>query len=330
MTISPARAVGVLPPVALSALLLVAILAPWLAPYGIADRFPDLLNAPPTRVHLRDDEGRWHAPFIYRWRRLSQLEQLYEEDRTERVPLRWLSGGRLVQSSRPEAAPLLLLGADTYGRDVLSRLIFGARTSLGLALVAAAGALVIGGAIGGAAGLAGGVWDEVLMRASDVVLILPTTYVVLALRAVLPLVLSAGAVFALLAGIFAAVGAPFIARAVRGSVRAERQLDYATAAISLGAGPWRVLVRHLLPAARGIVAVELLTLVPGFVIGEATLSYVGFGFPDHVASWGTMLHDASNVRAFSDFPWLLSPAVALFVVVLGMNLLHRQRVRIGS
>ena len=103
-------------------------------------------------------------------------------------------------------------------------------------------------------------------------------------------------------------------------MRSEKQLDYATAAASLGAGHARLLLRHLLPAARGFIVVEMVMLVPAFIVAEATLSYVGLGFPDPVASWGTMLHDASTVRAFADFPWLLSPAAAMFLVVLGLNL----------
>jgi peptide/nickel transport system permease protein len=128
-------------------------------------------------------------------------------------------------------------------------------------------------------------------------------------------------VFSLLALIFAIVGAPFIARGVRAIVRAERALDYASAAQALGANGARLLVRHLLPAARGFIAVEITLLVPAFIVAEATLSFVGLGFPDALASWGTMLHDASNnVRVFVDFPWLLSPAAAMFLVVLGLNL----------
>jgi peptide/nickel transport system permease protein len=307
--------------VALVALaLLAAVGAAVVAPNAVDAHFTGLLNAPPTVVRLSGEDRAWHAPFIYRWRLVNQLEQRYEEDRSARVPLAWLSGGRLAGSS-DETAPLLLLGTDSYGRDVFTRLLFGARTSLGLAATAALGAMLVGAALGGIAGFAGGVTDDVVMRATDFVMVLPAIYVALALRSVLPLVLTAPQVFALLAAIFAVVGAPFVARGVRAIVRSERRLDYASAAQALGASDLRLLIRHLLPAARGFIAVQMTLLIPGFIIAEATLSYVGLGFPDPVASWGTMLHDASsNIRVFADFPWLLSPAAAMFLVVLGVNL----------
>jgi peptide/nickel transport system permease protein len=306
--------------VLLGAVAAAALGAPMLAPHASDRSFPALLNAPPTFPHFRDAAGEWHAPFIYGWTLANQLEQRYEEDRSARVPLVWFHDGVLVQSADEGSAPLLLLGADSYGRDVFSRLLHGARISLGLSFVAAAGATILGALLGGLAGYAGGLLDDLLMRGSDFVLVLPAMYVALALRSALKLVLPPFEVFALLTGIFAIVGAPFIARGVRSIVRSEKQLDYSAAAVSLGAGHARLLLRHLLPAARGFIGVEITMLVPSFIVAEATLSYVGLGFPDPVASWGTMLHDASNIRAFADFPWLLSPAAAMFLVVLGLNL----------
>jgi peptide/nickel transport system permease protein len=299
---------------------LAAVAAPVLAPHSPDATFAALLNAPPSAIRWRDDSGRFRSPFIHPWRRVDQLEQRYEPDLSTAIPLAWFSRGHLVESSDENRGPLLLLGADSFGRDVFSRLVFGARLSLGLSLGAALAALGMGALVGGLAGYLGGTADEVLMRSSEFVLVLPAMYVALALRSVMPLVLTSRAVFALLLAIFAIMGAPTIARGVRSIVQGERRLDYAVAASSLGAGHARLLIRHLLPAARGFLLVQLTMLVPAFIVAEATLSYVGLGFPEPVASWGTMLQEASNLRALADFPWLLSPAAAMFLVVLGLNL----------
>ncbi|MBP7571939.1 MAG: ABC transporter permease [Acidobacteria bacterium] len=297
-----------------------ALAAPALAPHDPATSFRDRAFAPPMPLRIVAEDGSWHAPFVYPLRLADRLEQRFEEDRSRRLPLSFISGGRLVRLEDEREGPWLPLGADGAGRDVLARLLFGARTSLGLAFAASLAAILLGVAAGSIAGYAGGAADEILMRAAEFALVLPAVYVVLALRSVLPLVLPPWTAFLLMTGIFALVGWPWVARAVRGTIAAEASRDYAVAARSLGAGPARVLFVHLLPACRGLVAAQAVLLVPGFVLSEATLSYLGLGFPDSVPSWGSMLQDAANVNVLSRFPWMLLPAGAIFLVTLAVNL----------
>jgi peptide/nickel transport system permease protein len=292
---------------------LVAIAAPWLAPNPPDRQFNTYLYAPPTTVHFGAD-----GVHFYPLRIVSRLERRFEPVVDRPVRVTWFNGHLIA--SADEREPLLLLGADSYGRDILSRLLYGARASLGLAVLATLAAMLLGAAVGGIAGYAGGVVDELLSRFSDFVLVLPAIYVVLALRAVMPLVLPPRDVFVLLTGIFALVGWPVVARGVRGIVASEREREYVMAGRALGASPLRLLAVHLLPATRGYLATQATLLLPAFILAEATLSYVGLGFPDSVPTWGTMLHDASNVALLGDAPWMLAPAAAIFVVVLAVNL----------
>jgi peptide/nickel transport system permease protein len=310
----------------LVAIALIAAAAPALAPNDPDRQFPAFVSAPPMRPRLVDGAG-VHAPFVHPLRLVDRLERRFELQRYRRVPLVWLRGGRLVSSAESEGAPLFLLGTDPLGRDLFARLVYGARTSLAVAGLATFGALLTGILIGGTAGALGGWIDETFMRAADFVLVLPSIYVVLALRSVLPLVLPASAVLGLLAGLLAVAGTPAVARGVRAVVAIERERSYVLAARSIGAGPVRLLCRHLLPAAAGFLGTQAVLLMPAFIVAEATLSFVGLGFPEPTASWGTMLADAANIRAAAEMPWLLSPVAAIVTVVLALNLAieHRSR-----
>jgi peptide/nickel transport system permease protein len=260
------------------------------------------------RPHVIAEDGSWRAPFVYRLYLMSRIERRYLEDRS-----------RILAIHAHTDDPVFLLGTDGLGRDVFSRLLFGARASLGVGFAATLGALLIGIIAGALAGYFGGWIDEGLMRLADLVLVLPAIYVVLALRAAMPLVLPPMAVFAGLSIVLALVGWPMVARGVRAIVATERRSEYAESARAAGAGTARVLVRHLLPATRGFVMLQGALLVPAFVLAETTLSFVGFGFSEPVASWGTMLQEAGSVRVFGEFPWLLAPAATIVIVALAIQ-----------
>jgi peptide/nickel transport system permease protein len=285
-----------------AALAALVLFGPWLAPYDPGRQFDGYPYAPPMRPHVIDARGAWHPPFAYPVAIVDRLERRYGEDRSRRIGF-------------ASAEPWFLLGSDGLGRDVLSRLLAGARLSLGVALLGTAIALAIGALVGAAAAYARGWTEAVLMRITDFVLVLPVIYLVLALRGALPLVLSDGQVFAALVGVLALAGWPQVARGVRGIVVTEDRSEYAEAARALGSRPSRVIVRHLLPAARGFLGAQATLLVPSFVMAEATLSFVGFGFAPPTPSWGAMLQDAAKVQIAKDAPWLLAPAAALALTV---------------
>jgi len=307
---------------------LVAVSASALAPNDPARQFQDYEYAPPMRPHVLDDAWSWHWPFAYPVRLVDRLGRRYEEDRSRRIRLAWSPGSGL-HAADDSAGPWLLLGGDGVGRDVFARTLEGARLSLGLALFAALGALVIGSLVGALSGFAGGRLDELLMRVADFVMVLPAIYVVLALRSVMPLVLSTARVFWTMAGVLALAAWPYCARGVRAIVAAERRKEYAESARAAGAGRMRILLRHLLPATRGFLAVQGTLLLPAFILAEATLSFVGLGFAEPTASWGLMLHEAARSSALSDAPWLLAPAAAIVISVLAVHLAVADRSVIG-
>jgi peptide/nickel transport system permease protein len=297
--------------------------APWIASNAPSTQFGDRVFAPPMTWHVRDAEG-WHAPFVYRQQLIDRISRTYVEDRQQRIPLRWFTGGRLV-SVPADAGPLLWCGADAVGRDLCARLLYGARLSLGVAVLGACGALLLGALLGAAAGAAGGRVDAVVTTVADFVLVLPIVYLVIVLRATRPLVIGPGEIFAMMAILFAVAAWPDVARGVRAIVATERTRDYAEAARAAGAGPLR-LIGHLVPAAYGFLRMQFVLLIPALLVAESTLSFVGFGFEGADASWGGLLKDSETVSAMYSAPWLLLPAVALFVVVLALQTVAGARV----
>ena len=301
-------------------LVTLAAAGPWLTANTPSEQIPESVYAPPMLPHIFDDGGRLRFPFVYPLRLTDRLTHAYSEDRSQPMPLRFFSHGAFVSVDPAYGHAWFPLGADALGRDQFARLAVGARLSLGVALAAAPERSLSGPSSAHWQDSSADVLDDGLMRLADVIVALPALYVVLALRAAMPLVLTGPQVFWTLVLVLALVGWPFPARGVRAVVAAERVREYAESARALGASRTRLLLRHLLPAARGFLVVQATLLVPAFILAEATLSYVGLGFARPISSWGAMLREAGSGRVLVEAPWLLAPAMAIVLAALAVNL----------
>ncbi|MFL6228456.1 MAG: ABC transporter permease [Pyrinomonadaceae bacterium] len=337
----------------------VAVLAEFVAPYSHSAQSREETNAPATPIHFYDENGNFHTrPFIYARHLTDRLTNAYAEDAARRYPLTIFARGNsyrllgLIYTDRhlfgvtddatdfnqpvshqpappspsaTSAAPphVNLLGTDVLGRDRFSQLVVSARFSLAVAPLGALLAGALGVFVGCVAGYAGRRADAVLMRAADAMLALPALVLILAVRAALPdkLPLARAAFF--LVAVFVAVGWAEMARLVRGLVMELRGREFVTAARSLGMTEARVLVRHVLPNASRPVLVQLSLMVPAFLLAETALSYLGVGVQDPEVSWGKMLKEVgSSPLLLREHPFaLLSPAIAIFLFVLGVRLL---------
>jgi peptide/nickel transport system permease protein len=295
----------------LLALFAASAAADFVAPYDPVEQDRDFAFAPPTRVHLIDPTGAFR-PFVYRLVPLP--DGSYAEDSARPYRIRFFSGGLLFQVDEP--ARLYLLGTDEYGRDLLSRLIHGAGFSLAGGLLAAFIAVSLGFVVGGVAGFYGGVAEQVLMRLTELVMTVPWLYLLLALRAALPLALEPRDAFVLLVGVVGAVAWARPARLVRGVVLSARTREFALAARSFGASDSYVLFRHVLPQALGVALTQLAILAPQCTLAEVTMSFFGLGVGEPVPSWGNMLAGAQRYHVLVSYWWMFTPGVALAGVFL--------------
>ena len=220
-----------------------------------------------------------------------------------------------------EPCKLYLLGTDKLGRDIFSRIVYGSRVSLTVGLVGVAITFFLGSLIGGIAGYFGGRVDALIMRIVEVLLAIPTFYLMLSLRSVFPLTMESFYVFIMVIFILSFLGWAGLARVVRGMVLSIREKEFVQSAKTYGAGTLRILRVHILPNAYYYLIVSATLSFPGYILAEASLSFLGLGIQEPYPSWGNMLSDARNVNLISAHPWILSPGVALFLVVIAFNLL---------
>jgi peptide/nickel transport system permease protein len=239
----------------------------------------------------------------------------------------WLAHHSYAEQSREfiSAAPSaqFWLGTDELGRDRFARLLYGTRVSLLLAPAAALVSTLIAGLIGGAAGYLGGRWERVVTTGLDLFLSLPWLFLLLAVRALLPLNTSPVTSVAITFGLLGCLGWAGPARIIRAGTRTLANSDYLVQASAIGVSRWRLFWRHLLPNLRPILFAQFWISVPLFILSEANLGLLGLGVSEPLPSWGALLRELENYSAVLQNPWMLAPAVLLVIVVSCLQLLLR-------
>ncbi|MBI3652229.1 MAG: ABC transporter permease [Acidobacteria bacterium] len=318
----------------LAGLYLAAIFAGFLAPYQYDNADHDAPFHPPmlTRLHVFDEQGNFHRPFVYGIKPEDLQLKTFSEDKTKSYPLRffvrgddyhilWLVHSDIHLFGVDAPGRIFLFGADKVGQDLCSRLLYGAQVSLSIGIVGIFISTLIGMLIGGIAGYFGGAVDFVLMRVVEVLLALPSLYFILIMRQTLGTAFSSTQVYLIMVLILAFIGWASEARVIRGMVLSIKEHEYIVAARALGYGNMRIIIRHILPNTLSFVIVTATLSVPFYILSEVALSFLGVGIQEPEASWGNMLRDANNVRFLTDFPWVLMPGFFILCAVMAWNFL---------
>jgi len=322
-----------------SALVLIAFyclagFAGFFSPYSpTTDEFRDFFFHPPTPIHFRDETGTFHIrPFVYGTQITDRSGMIYSRIPQQKLPVRFFITGRryvilgfyrsnLHLFGVDPPGHIFLFGTDQLGRDTFSRVLHGAQISLTIGLVGVLITTIFGMMIGGIAGFYGGSLDAVLMRFAEILMSIPALYLILTLRNVLPDHMDSARTYLILVAILSLVGWAGMSRVIRGMVLSIRETEFVVAARALGGSNARVLLYHILPNTLGYVVVRATLLVPAYILGEVTLSFLGAGVREPVPSWGNMLAAAQNLRVLEQFTWILAPGVFLFLTVLAFNFL---------
>ena len=318
--------------VILAVLYFTAVFAGFFSPYDKIQSRTEIAFLPPTGVHVFHD-GQLQRPFVYgmaQERDPATFLMMFSQDRETRYPLKVFVKGDpyklwgLFDTSRhlfgvDEPGVVYLFGADDLGRDVLTRVIHGAQVSLSIGLVGIAVSFVLGALLGGASGLLGGSVDMVIQRIVEFVEAMPGLPLWMALAAAIPLEWPPVTKYFLMSVILSILGWTGLARTVRGKILQLREEDFVTAAKVAGTTNHRVITGHMLPNFVGYLIVHLTLSIPGMIIGETGLSFLGLGLTSPTVSWGVALQQASNVNVIALYPWLLIPGLFVVVTVLCYN-----------
>lgn len=326
--------VAVIGAIVILAFYVLAALANFVAPYGADQRFDLAVYVPPQPIYLVDD-GRVY-PHVLSLRLTTDPETLrrtYTPDAGVKVPVQFFVQGEpyrllglIPTSIHLYGVPgqdfgVFLLGTDRQGRDQLSRLLIGSQISLTIGLLGVFLSLLIGSVLGVASGYYGGWIDDLIQRMIEVVRSFPAIPLWMALAAAFPPHWPALQVYFAISVVLSLIGWTWLARQLRGKVLALREEEFVLATQLAGGSDRRVIFRHLLPEVSGHIIVVSTLAVPGMILAETALTFLGIGIRPPLVSWGTLLQDAQNIQTLAHFPWLLMPVVFIAAAVLAFNFL---------
>ncbi len=318
-----------------------ALFAEIITPYDPLHRMKEFAAMPPSNLRLFDTTGKFHGPFVYGIKMARDpvtLRPMYVEDPNSIYPIKLFAKGDEYKlwglfawnvhlfgtetgTNSAELTPYFIFGSDSLGRDVFSRIIYGSRISLTVGLIGVFLAFFLGLILGGLAGFFGGVLDEVLMRIIDVLVSLPQIPLWMSLAAALPQDWPQLRLYFFVTIILSIFGWTSLARTVRGKMLSTREEDYVMAAKLDGESEWSIITRYMLPGFASYIIVSLTISIPGMILGETSLSFLGIGLRAPTISWGVMLQDAQSLQSVALLPWLLWPCFFVVLAVLMFNFL---------
>ena len=317
---------------------IVALIPEFLAPVTLEAYNPSYSYAPPQAIQWgRDDGEGWHfLPHVNAYKTeidYNSGRRLFVADPDTAIPiglfvegesynlLGFISTNRHLFGPVEAGQPFFVAGADRLGRDILSRTIYGTRISMTIGLIGVALSLLFGILIGGISGLFGGVVDNLIQRFIEFIQSVPAIPLWIGLAAAIPQSVPPLQVYFLITIILSVLGWTSLARVVRGRFLAMRSEDFVKAARLDGCGPVRIIFRHMLPSFLSHIIATVSLAIPGMILAETALSYLGIGLRTPIVSWGVLLQEAQNVRTIASAPWLLLPGGAVVIAVLALNFL---------
>lgn len=313
-----------------------AIFAGFLAPYAMDTSDAKFISTGPQPLHFVDADGSFHiVPFVYGMKSTvdkKTFKKVVEPDTSQIFPLRfWVHGDKyklfgvidtdvhLFGVDAP--AKLFLFGTDPSGRDMLSRILYGGQISLFVGLLGVVLTLIYGTIIGIASAYFGGLFDEIVQRIIELLQAFPTLPLWLALATLIPPTWPSDRIHFAISIVLSVVSWGALARQTRSMVFALRESDFVTAARYSNCSNWRIITRHLLPNTLSHIIVIATTSIPGMILGETALSFLGLGIRPPLVSWGLLLNNTQETRVLLQQPWLLIPIVFVVITIISFNFL---------